>query len=157
MQPIPSRRALTTNPREDAMRARHCVVWILVLLPVSSASAQSAVSGRPGPRAILPRGQEIALARSAAPAEVSRNATILALTAKGFEVAEKGSNGVTCVVNRSQPESLEPECFDPEGSVTIMPMELRRTELLQQGRSAGESEREIADGVVRGKYRFHHR
>jgi hypothetical protein len=30
-------------------------------------------------------------------------------------------------VNRSQPESLEPECFDPEASATIMPMEVRRT------------------------------
>jgi hypothetical protein len=54
------------------MRARLSIVWILVLLPVSSASAQSAASGRPGPRAILPRGHEVALARSAAPAEVSR-------------------------------------------------------------------------------------
>jgi len=133
------------------MRARHCLVWILVLLPLSSASPQSSPSG---PRAILPRSHEIALARSAAPAEVSRNATVLALTPKGFEVAERGSNGVTCLVNRSQPESLEPECFDPEGSQTIMPMEVRRTEQLQAGRSPRDIDREIADGVLSGKYRF---
>src|SRR5262249_1975936 len=145
MQPFPSLRALTTHPREDAMRARYCLVWILVLLPLSSASPQSSPSG---PRAMLPRRHEIALARSAAPAEVSRHATVLALTPKGFEVAERGSNGVTCLVNRSQPESLEPECFDPEGSQTIMPMEVRRTEQLQQGRSLGDINREIADGVL---------
>src|ERR1700722_20804058 len=44
---------------------------------------------------------EIALARSAAPAPISRDATILVLTLHGYETAVKGSNGFVCIVERS--------------------------------------------------------
>jgi hypothetical protein len=103
---------------------------------------------------MLPRDREIALARSAAPADVSRDATVMILTDRGFEIAEKGSNGVTCVVNRSQPESLEPHCFDAEGSATVLPIELRRTEMLREGRTNEEIDREIGQGLLSGKYRL---
>jgi hypothetical protein len=118
------------------------------------AAAQSAAAGRTGPRIMLPRDREIALARSAAPAGVSREATVMVLTERGFEVAETGSNGVTCVVNRSQPKSLEPHCFDAEGSATVLPIELRRTELLREGKSPAEIDREIDQGLASGKYRL---
>ncbi|HEU5042104.1 MAG TPA: hypothetical protein VFT84_14845, partial [Gemmatimonadales bacterium] len=84
------------------MGARRCPVLLLLAAWVSPLAAQSAAAGRAGPRIMLPRDREIALARSAAPAEVSRNATVMVLTDKGFEVAETGISGVTCVVNRSQ-------------------------------------------------------
>jgi hypothetical protein len=103
---------------------------------------------------MLPRDREIALARSAAPADVSRDATVMILTEKGFEIAEKGSNGVTCVVNRSQPESLEPHCFDAEGSATVLPIELRRTEMLREGKTDEEIDRVIGQGLLSGKYRL---
>jgi hypothetical protein len=38
----------------------------------------------------------------------------MVLTERGFEVAETGAT-VSPAVNRSQPESLEPHCFDAEG------------------------------------------
>lgn len=53
----------------------------------------------------------------------------LALTDSGFVVADSGASGVTCVVNRSWPQSLEPHCYDEEGAASVLPMELRRTEL----------------------------
>jgi hypothetical protein len=115
--------------------------------------AQSAGAGRAGPRALLPRAREIALARTAAPSAVSRDASVMVLTERGFEVATRGTNGVTCVVNRSHPHSLEPHCFDAEASATILPMELRRTELLQAGKSGEEIDREIAAGLLSGRYR----
>jgi len=131
--------------------------WILILIAtagVGQASAQSVAAGRAGPRTLLPREREIALARSAAPAEVSRDATVMVFTERGFEVAVKGTSGVTCVVNRSHPRSLEPHCFDAEGSATVLPMELRRTELLREGKSTEEIDREIAAGLLSGKYRL---
>jgi hypothetical protein len=131
--------------------------WPLLALLVfagAPAAAQSTGAGRTGPRIMLPKATEIALARSAAPAEVSRDATVMVLTESGFEIAEPGRNGVTCVVNRSQPRSLEPHCFDAEGSATVLPIELRRTELLREGKSAGEIDREIGQGLVSGKYRL---
>jgi hypothetical protein len=128
--------------------------WILILMATvgGPATAQSVAAGRIGPRPLLPREREIAMARTAAPAEVSRDATVVVFTERGFEVAVKGTNGVTCVVNRSHPQSLEPHCFDAEGSVTVLPMELRRTELLREGKSTEEIDREIAAGLLSGKY-----
>jgi len=131
--------------------------WPVVVLTLAVAlplAAQSAAAGRTGPRIMLPREREIALARSAAPREVSGDATVMILTERGFEVAETGRNGVTCVVNRSQPESLEPHCFDAEGSATVLPIELRRTELLREGKGLAEIDREIGQGLVAGKYRL---
>jgi hypothetical protein len=122
--------------------------------PLRAADRDTAGAGRAGPRALLPREREIALARSAAPPAVSREATVMVLTERGFEVALRGTNGVTCVVNRSHPQSLEPHCFDAEGSATILPMELRRTELLREGRSTEEIDREIAAGLLKGTYRL---
>ena len=126
----------------------------LVVLAAPALAAQSAAAGRTGPRIMLPRDREIALARSAAPADVSKDASVMVLTERGFEVAVTGTNGVTCVVNRSQPRSLEPHCFDAEGSATVLPIELRRTELLRTGRGTAEIDREIGEGLLTGKYRL---
>src|SRR3954467_5189321 len=46
------------------------------------------------------RGAEIALARSAAPESISRNAEVRALGRHGFETVVKGKNGFVCVVGR---------------------------------------------------------
>lgn len=129
--------------------------WVLILMATvggGQAMAQSVAAGRTGPRTLLPREREVALARTAAPAAVSRDATVMVLTERGFEVAVKGTSGVTCVVNRSHPGSLEPHCFDAEASTTVLPMELRRTELLREGRSNEEIDREIAAGLLSGRY-----
>lgn len=131
--------------------------WVLILMATVGGGqpmAQSVATGRTGPRTLLLREREIALARTAAPAAVSRDATVMVLTERGFEVAVKGTSGVTCVVNRSHPQSLEPHCFDVEGSATVLPMELRRTELLRDGKSNEEIDREIAGGLLSGKYRL---
>jgi len=136
------------------MRAGSGILIVTLMVAGGQALAQSAGAGRTGPRALLPREREIALARTAAPPAVSRGATVMVLTERGFEVGVKGTSGVTCVVNRSHPESLEPHCFDPEGSATVMPMELRRTELLREGKSGEEIDREIAAGLLEGRYRL---
>jgi hypothetical protein len=136
------------------MRGDLAALVLATSLAAEILEAQSAGAGRAGPRVLLPREREIALARSAAPPAVSRDATVMVLTERGFEVATRGTNGVTCVVNRSHPQSLEPHCFDAEASATILPMELRRTELLRDGKSAEEIDREIAAGLLSGRYRL---
>ncbi len=136
------------------MRAGSCFLILMATVAAGQAAAQSVAAGRTGPRPLLPREREVALARSAAPAEVSRDATVMVFTERGFEVAARGTNGVTCVVNRSHPASLEPHCFDAEASATVMPMELRRTELLRDGKSNEEIDREIATGLLSGTYRL---
>lgn len=117
-------------------------------------SAQGAGAGKSGPRTLMPRDQEIALARSAAPPAVSDSARVLVLSDHGFEVAVPGSSGVTCLVNRSWPESLEPECFDAEASQSLLPVELYRTEQGQKGRAHEAIEREITDRLADGRFRL---
>jgi hypothetical protein len=116
--------------------------------------AQTALAGQAGPRRLLSRADEIALARSAAPRYVSRGATVWLLTDSGYVVAEPGTKGVACYVSRSWIESVEPHCFDEEGARSIMPIEMRRVELRHQGVSRADEEREIAAGLASGRFRL---
>jgi hypothetical protein len=50
---------------------------------------------------IADRDAEIALARSAAPESISRDAEVMVLGRRGYETAVKGRNGFVCVVQRS--------------------------------------------------------
>ena len=104
----------------------------------------------------LPLAEEVALARSAAPPAVSADATVLVLEegAKRWMTAVEGTNGSTCWVSRSWEESLEPHCFDPEGSQTILPMQLARTEMSFAGATKEEVDRAIDAGVAEGRFRY---
>lgn len=110
--------------------------------------------GQTGRRPLLPRQEEIALARSAAPRAVSDSATIYVLTDSSYVVAVEGSSGAACYVSRDWIASIEPHCFDPEGAATIMPMHMHRVELLHKGRSKDDADREVAEGIASGKFRL---
>jgi hypothetical protein len=116
--------------------------------------AQGSDGGRAGPRAVMEPAAETALALSAAPARVSADASVLLWTGEGFRVGRDGTNGVTCYVARSWPDSLEPHCFDAEGSRTILPIHLRQMELWHDGRTPEEIEAEIAEGLRTGAFRL---
>ena len=49
---------------------------------------------------LMDRNAEIAMARSAAPEAISRDADVLVLGRHGYETAVKGKNGFVCVVER---------------------------------------------------------
>jgi len=127
---------------------------LTALLGPAPAAAQSAAALRFHDPMPLDRGTEIALARSAAPPSVSAGAAVLVLEAGRFVPAVEGTNGVTCYVARSVPGSLEPHCFDREGSATILPIHLRRAEMGYAGASAEEVDAEIARGLEEGRYRL---
>lgn len=116
--------------------------------------AQSAESGRPGPRAVLEPQHELALAVSAAPPAVADHATVLAWNGAAFDTLRAGTNGVTCYVARSWQESLEPHCFDAEGSTTILPIHLRQMQLWHDGRRPEEVDAAIAEGLRSGRFRL---
>jgi hypothetical protein len=50
---------------------------------------------------LMERNAEIAVARSAAPAAISNDATVLVFGPKGYETAATGKNGFVCLVERS--------------------------------------------------------
>jgi hypothetical protein len=90
--------------------------------------------------------EEIALARSAAPASISGDASILTLGAHGYETAVKGKNGFVCVVERSwatgfgdaefwNPKLRAPICFNAAAARTVLPIYLKRTEWVIAGTS----------------------
>jgi len=95
------------------------------------------------------RDAEIAMARSAAPEAISKDATILVLGPHGYMTAVEGKNGFVCVVERSwmsafnatqfwNPKIRGPICFNPEAARSILPMDYKRTELVLAGKSKAE-------------------
>ncbi len=137
----------------------HLSAVVALALLANIAAAQATLSGssvrsHAGRRALMARDVEVQLARSAAPASVSAAATVMVFTDTGFVVAERGSNGVTCIVNRSWPASVEPHCYDREGAETLLEIEMRRTLMYHRGSSNAEVDRVIADGLASGAFRL---
>jgi hypothetical protein len=97
---------------------------------------------------LMDRTAEIALARSAAPESISRDAEVLVLGRHGFETAVEGKNGWVCMVERGWgmfdwPEFWNPKiraanCLNPQAARSIVPLASKRTELLLAGHSKVE-------------------
>jgi hypothetical protein len=101
---------------------------------------------------LLSREKETQLALSAAPEHLREGAAVYVLDRNGFVKVRDSTNGFTCIVNRDHPLNQKPVCFDAEGTATILPKILRVGELLMQGKSMSEIDREIAEGFRTGKY-----
>jgi hypothetical protein len=65
------------------------------------------------------REAEIALARSAAPESIARDAEVLVLGRHGFETAVKGKNGFVCIVGRSWTSAADEDYWDPKVRVPM--------------------------------------
>jgi hypothetical protein len=68
---------------------------------------------------MMDREAEIALARSAAPESISRDAEILVLGRHGFETAVKGTNGFVCIVGRGWTSAADADFWDPKVRVPM--------------------------------------
>jgi hypothetical protein len=98
---------------------------------------------------IADRDAEIALARSAAPDSISREAKILVLGRHGYEIAAEGKNGFVCVVERSwtagiddpdfwNPKLRAPICFNAPAVRSYLPLTIQKTELVLAGKSKAQ-------------------
>jgi hypothetical protein len=107
---------------------------------------------------LMERTAEIALARSAAPPSISRDATVMILGSHGYEAAVEGKNGFVCVVERGwmnpfdSPEFWSPKtrgalCFNPPAARTVLPMTLMRTKLVLAGKSKAEVRASIKTAI----------
>jgi hypothetical protein len=106
---------------------------------------------------LMDRDAEIAMARSAAPEAISRDADVLVLGRHGYETAVKGTNGFVCAVERGwmgpfygksavnfwNPKVRGPVCFNPPAARSILPMTYKRTEMVL----AGQSKAQIIEGI----------
>jgi hypothetical protein len=105
--------------------------------------------------ASTPRERQIELALSAAPTEVSSKAAVYILGPKGYEKVREGTNGFSCLVERSfkgtTQTSSAPACFDAEGSRTLMQVYLRKEELRAEGKPEDEIKEDIEKGYKDGR------
>ena len=135
---------------------------VAVLSTASEAQAQDAKALYPSMAPLeqylmTDRNAEIAMARSAAPEAISRDADVLVLGRHGYETAVKGKNGFVCVVERGwmgpfdgelsanfwNPKIRGPVCFNPPAVRSILPMTYKRTEMVL----AGQSKAQIIEGI----------
>ncbi|HXI33009.1 MAG TPA: hypothetical protein VNH63_02920 [Gemmatimonadales bacterium] len=109
------------------------------------------------------RAAEIALARTAAPADVSANATVMVLTPKGYIEAARGTNGFTCLVMRSfsaapddpqfwNPHISAPHCFNPPAARTVLPVLLAQIEWALAGATPAELKARINQGYAAKRF-----
>jgi hypothetical protein len=90
------------------------------------------------------RNSEIALARSAAPESISRDAEVMVLGRRGYEIASQGTNGFVCLVERSwtapvddpdfwNPKLRGPICLNAAAARSYLPRTLKKTQLILSG------------------------
>ena len=102
----------------------------------------------------MDRDAEIALARTAAPSSISRDATILVLGRKNFETAVPGKNGFVCAVGRAfagplnnpefwSPKNRSPICYNPPAARSLLPYAVKQTGMAL----AGASKAQITDAI----------
>jgi hypothetical protein len=65
------------------------------------------------------RAAEIALARTAAPDSIARDAEVMVLGRHGFETAVKGKNGFICIVGRGWTAAPDPDYWNPKVRVPM--------------------------------------
>lgn len=97
---------------------------LLVLGTAHRAMAQDATTQYPtmapiGQYLMADRGEEIALARSAAPESISRDAKVLVLGRRGYETAVEGRNGFVCIVGRGWSAAADPDYWNPKVRVPM--------------------------------------
>ena len=103
---------------------------------------------------MMERSAEIAMAQSAAPPSISKDAEVMVMGRHGYEVAVKGKNGFVCMVERGwtanaddpvfwNPKIRGPICFNPAAARFIVPITIKKTELALSGRSKEQMVAEI--------------
>lgn len=142
----------------------NALVLAFALLSPGMAQTAPTVYPRMAPVAeyLMPRESEIALARSAAPPSISRNAAILVLTKDGFREAVKGSNGFVCLVARSwsadysdpgfwDPKLHAPICYNSLAARSQVPATIERTRVALAGGSQARMSAAIKAAIASGE------
>ena len=141
--------------RKHYVHAIGSALLAAAVLPGTTQSARGQAKTIPYPamaplnQYLMPENSEIALARSAAPASISKAAEVMVLRRSGYVTAAKGTNGFLCIVERSwgnstdnaefwNPKERGPICFNPAAAVTFLPVYLMKTRLVLAGKSKGE-------------------
>lgn len=109
----------------------------------------------------MPRDLEIRYALSALPAHLRDSASVLVLDpTKGYEPAQRGTNGFTCIVARSVVVPVEfrgdiyvPVCYDEQGTRLHLPVYFDVARWRAAGWSATRVKTEVDRRYTQGVYR----
>ena len=104
---------------------------------------------------LMEPNEEIALARSAAPESISKDAAVMVLGRHSYETAIQGKNGFVCIVERSwtspiddpgfwNPKGRAPICLNAAAARTYLPRTIMKTDLILAGRTKAQ----MMDAVV---------
>lgn len=108
----------------------------------------------PVPPAEMSRADQIRLAKSGAPEDLSKNAKVWVLENNHYVVAEQGSPGMACTLLRNQPNELTPQCGDAEAEATVMPIFRFTTEQRLAGKTQDQIRAEIKSGLASHQFRI---
>lgn len=108
----------------------------------------------------MDRAAEIAMARTAAPASITRDAEILVLGTRNLEVAVHGTNGYVCAVGRAfggplsnpefwNPKNRSPICYNAPAARSLLPYALKQTGMALAGATKAEITAAIRLAVAR--------
>jgi hypothetical protein len=146
--------------------AIECFALLVLLGTAYHAMAQDAATPyanmAPIEQYLMDRTAEIALARSAAPESISRDAEVLVLGRHGFDTAVNGKNGFVCIVERSwtsppdspdfwNPKVRAPMCLNPAGARSYLQRTIKRTELVLSGRTKAQMVETVAAAIAEKK------
>jgi len=119
----------------------------------TTVNAQS--PGYPVPPRGLGEAEEIALAMTAAPPEVSSKADIYVLRGTDYVKVKSGTNGCACMVGRDSHEgSRYPICFDQEAAKTTLVREMKEGSLRAKGTSEVDVRRIVDAAYKSGELRM---
>jgi hypothetical protein len=138
--------------------------FVLVVILAAGPTAYAADAKTPYPNMapvdqyLMERSAEIALARSAAPESISKDAEVMVMGRHGYETAIKGKNGFVCVVQRSwtagidepdfwNPKLRAPICFNPPAVRSYLPQTIKKTEWILAGRSKAQMFADLKAGL----------
>jgi hypothetical protein len=102
--------------------------------------------------ASTPEEIQTALALAAGP-PVASGASVYVLGPKGYRRTREGTNGFTCLVTRERLDTMEPECYDAEGTATTLKPRLFVEEMRAQGKDEKWIEAEVERGYASGRFR----
>jgi hypothetical protein len=129
-------------------------LWVSVAaLAANQALGQAGVPRPPsatGTAAATNQETEIALALSACPPALAKDAGVYVLGKSGYVKVRDSRNGFTAIVEHSKPGSQEPQCIDAEGARSWLPRVLMVAQLRAAGKSREEIQHTVADAVEKG-------
>jgi hypothetical protein len=152
------------NRKQFAVVASFVFALILVFAAPSQMQGQATKTAYPSmaplDQYLMDRDAEIALARSAAPEAISRDAKVLFLGRHGYETAVEGTNGFVCAVERSwmnlfdapefwNPKVRGPVCYNPPAARSVLPITQMRTQMVMDGLAKTEMIARIRDAYTK--------